>query len=166
VVADHGSGPVTCRLFFNGAERWAGGCAGTADIPVAGLAYSTTYDVYAVGANSFGTGPAGAHASARTNDPPPQPPTIVVSKGGATVKPGCAAPCNFVSITLQNFAPNTAYSISCDSDYPPPSGPFYTFSARTDGAGNYSTGGMCWFGYPGRHVWVTAGGVTSNTVTW
>ncbi len=167
VVTDYGSGPVTCHLFFNGTELRAGLCSGSSDIPVGGLAYSTTYDVYATGSNSsFGTGPAGSHASVRTNDPPPPPPTITVSKGAPTSKPGCTIACYFVQISLQNFAPNTSYSLSCVSDYPPPVGPFYTQPIRTDGGGSYNTSSLCWYGYTGHQVWVTAGGVTSNTVTW
>jgi hypothetical protein len=65
------------------------------------------------------------------------------------------AACHYVAVTLSNFS--GAVSVACTSNY---GGVFYTYSAG-DGASS-----VCYFGYPGYSVWVTAGGVTSNTISW
>lgn len=164
-VLDHGSGSVTCHVFFSGAERWTGACSGAMDIPVGGLSYSTTYDVYATGSNSFGTGAPGRHASVRTNDPPPSP-SISVTLGASTVQPNCQAPCNWVQVHMQNFAPNTQYTVECWADYPPPTSSFWSKTIRTDGAGNADDPTVCYFGYRGHQVWAKANGIESNKLTY
>jgi hypothetical protein len=92
---------------------------------------------------------------------------VTVTKGPPTSQPNCAAPCNFLAISLVSFAPNTTYTVSCQTDNPPPAHTFFSFTARTNDAGDYtSRTTLCWYGVPGRRVWATAGGVTSNVVTW
>jgi hypothetical protein len=39
-------------------------------------------------------------------------------------------------------------------------GVFYTYTSGNGTASN------CYFGYPGRSVWVTVGGVKSNAIAW
>lgn len=164
-VNTNNSGPVTCHIVFNGAERWAGAC-GSGDIAVGGLAAGTTYDVYAWGANSYGDGQAGAHATVRTADPPP-PPVITVSKGAnATTAPGAgncvsSPPCARVHVSLRNFAANAAISVSCRDS----GGQFWVYSMRTDGAGNGDSE-VCIYGFPGQAVWAVAAGRESNHFVW
>jgi hypothetical protein len=71
-----------------------------------------------------------------------------------------------VTVSLRGFRPTTDYATTCWTDSPTAHA-FFTFTARTDGAGNYDAPrSLCWFGQPGRQVWLTVGGVTSNVLTW
>ncbi|WP_433046474.1 fibronectin type III domain-containing protein [Dactylosporangium sp. CS-033363] len=161
----YNSGAGTCQLVFNGALRWSGGCAGS--VVVGGLSYSTTYDVYAQVVNAYGTGPAGAHGSVRTNDAPP-PATISVSKGGRYSGSACtSSSCAYLTVTLANFAANTKYSVICTSGGPAGgSGDYYQYDVTTNGSGA-STSSTCFYGYPGQQVWAhVVSGPTSNTLTW
>lgn len=161
-VNEHGSGAVTCHILFNGGERWTGRCGGTMDINVGGLDYSTSYTVSATGSNSFGTGPAGGSAGVRTNDPPPPPPSVSVSKGPRVNRADCnTSGCAMVHVTLRHFAPNTGYSTQCRNN----SGVFWTYTIRTDGAGN-ADNETCYYGLTGTPVWVVSGGHESNRITW
>ncbi|GGM70407.1 hypothetical protein GCM10011609_02620 [Lentzea pudingi] len=162
-VDTRGSGAVTCHVVFNGATRWTGGCAGAQGITVGGLAYATTYDIYVEGSNSYGRGPASGHASVRTNDPPPPPRTVTVSKGASTSRPGeCGPPCNFVQIEVRNFAPNATFRVDCDS---PPGASYWNYTLRTNGSGAASSA-VCFYGYGGRQVAARVDGVPSNVIVW
>jgi hypothetical protein len=108
-------------------------------------------------------GPASGHVGVRTNDPPPPPPSISVSKGGPRSVSGCTSNCYLVNVTMQNFSPNSGYTVACYSTMD--TVPYYTYNVTTDGAGNKGSA-VCVFGYAGQQVWVTAGGVTSGRVPW
>jgi len=162
----YNSGPATCRLIFNGALRWSGGCAN--DIVVGGLEYSTSYDVYASLVNAYGTGGTGAHGSVTTNNAPPPPPTPTVSRGGARASDtSCSNPaCAFVKVDLSNFPANTRVSITCVHSGPNGgSGDFWTYSVTTNGSGA-SSSQICFYGYRGQSVWVRANGIESNHFVW
>jgi hypothetical protein len=157
-VNDNASGAVTCHVYFNGGQRWNGACGGTQDIVVGGLSYATTYDVYATGSNSYGTGAPGSHASVRTNDPPP---SIVVSKGAPVYIPPsdpnpCYDPsCARIHVSLRNFG-SGPYRIECWSS----NGNFATYTTSS------TESEQCYFGYPGRYTWVKVGAVESNHYQW
>lgn len=163
-VADNGGGPVTCRVLFNGGLSWQGACGGaTASTDVGGLAYSTTYLVRVEGSNARGSH--AGETQVRTNDAPPPPPpprTVTVSKGAQQSVTGCtASSCARVYVQVRNFAPNTAFTVSCRDS----GGQFYSYTTTTDGAGNKDSS-VCVYGYPGKQVWVVVGGVESNHYTW
>jgi hypothetical protein len=159
------SGPATCRLILNGAQRWSGACADT--ITVGGLDYGTTYDVYASLVNAYGTGGAGTHGSATTNPPPPPPPSITVGKGAPHQIPACnTPPCARVTVTLQHFPANAGVRITCVAGGPTGgTGDMYAYDVRTDGNGG-SSSAQCVYGYPGQSVWARANGVESNHFRW
>jgi hypothetical protein len=158
---DHNSGQGACQVIFDGAGRWSGACA-SQSVTIGGLDYSHTYDIYVNAANAYGASNSN-HAAATTNTPPPPPPSVSVGKGGAMSVTGCTSNCFGVVVTLQHFSANTAYTVSCFSSVD--TGAYYTYSARTDGSGNSSTT-VCVFGFPGKQVWASAGGVTSGRITW
>jgi hypothetical protein len=163
VVDERDSGGVTCLVTLNGAERWRGGCAGTRDIRIDGLEYATVYNAQVHGSNAFGNAPGTQVMGARTNDPPR---TVEVGRGGRVNRPDCnTAPCAWVTVAARNFAPDTSYSFVCRASTDP--GGWYTFNARTDGNGSATiNSGQCYFGFPGRDVWMTVGGVESNHYRW
>jgi hypothetical protein len=154
-VEDNDSGAVTCRVLFNGGERWRGGCSGTKDVKVGGLDYSQTYDVAATGSNSYGESTPAAKASVRTNDKPQ--PSIEVTKGTPMQRPPteCIDPsCAYVHVKLKNFGGDQV--VECWEDQ----GKFRTYTARQ------ADTEVCFFGYPGRTVWVKVGSVESNHFRW
>jgi hypothetical protein len=161
----YNSGAATCRLIFNGAQRWSGGCADS--ITVGGLDYGTTYDIYASLVNAYGTGPTGSHGSVTTNAPPPPPPSVSVGRGGHYSGSACtSASCAYVTVTLNNFAAGTRYTVTCVTSGPSGgSGDYYTYSVTTNGAGA-STSSTCFYGYPGQSVWARVNGTESNHFVW
>lgn len=166
-VNGRNSGPVTCQLIFNGAQRWSGPCSGTQDIVVSGLNYATDYDVYAQPSNAYGNGPVSAHLGFRTNDPPPPPPRVTVSKGAPhTVATCTGAACAWVNITADNLSPNTSYTVICRASNGDEGG-WWTQNKTTDGAGHFAiVNSGCIYGFTGRDVWATAGPHESNHMRW
>ena len=113
--------------------------------------------------NAIGCGPWSAERSARTDDPPS---SIRVSHGRSAVgQPGCSAPASaFLHGTLQGLSPNTTYQFDCFGN-----GSQFdtgTFTARTNGSGDWEGDLSCYYGYPGHSVHFTANGQRSNTITW
>lgn len=161
-VDDNQSGPVTCHVDLDSSERWTGACAGSFSIDVSGLAYSTAYDVWAWASNGYGSSVGVGHISVTTNPPPP---VVGVSKGASVQSPTCtSSACAWVRVQMSGFSPNTRYSIRCYASTDP-SG-WYTYSVVTDGAGNSDTSNGCYYGFSGKDVWVVAGNVESNHLTW
>jgi hypothetical protein len=173
-VDDHNSGTVTCQVILNGAQAWSGNCAGSQDISISGLAYSTNYDVYVQPSNSIGTGPVSDHASFRTNDAP----SISVGKGAHGIDNSYCwtAPCAWIVVTMRNFTPNGSVTLwfdtDCANNIPACTGGtnggathYKSMTINLDGAGNFS-GNTRLFGYSGSNVWVDANGIESNHVTW
>jgi hypothetical protein len=161
----YNSGPATCRLIFNGAQRWSGGCTDT--VTVGGLDYNTDYDVYASLVNAYGTGPTGAHGSVHTNNPPPPPPAVAVGRGAPHTGTGCtSAACGYVTVTLSNFAANTRYTVTCVTSGPNGgTGDYFNYTVTTNGSGA-STSNVCFYGYTGQSVWARVNGVESGHLTW
>jgi hypothetical protein len=166
-VDGHNSGPVTCDIYFNGGVAWQGGCGTSVSTTVAGLAYSTTYDIYATADDMFGNSGPSNHFAVRTNDPPPPPPSVTVSRGARGVSPNGTCKklsdnCNWVHVAIRNFAPSTSVRIGCSSSGPE----FYHYSVTTGSGGSSdSEFGGCIFGPRGATVTVTANGV-SGSVVW
>jgi hypothetical protein len=128
----------------------------------------------------------GQHSSTATSNlattapcaPPPQ--SVTVSEGGAQYTPPyCpSSPCRAVDVTLNNFSPNTEYTIwystdcagwgaSCTSGG---TTNYVSASTKTDGSGNATFDSVS-FGFPGANLWVNVGakspnGVPSNTLPW
>lgn len=77
---------------------------------------------------------------------------------------GPTAPAGYrYAITLDHFSPNSSVSITCYDSVSP--GGFYTFRLGTDSSGHAFTQNYCYSG-DGPDHWVTAGGVSSNHVSW
>ncbi len=93
---------------------------------------------------------------------PPPAPAVSLSKGGSAVgRPGCThASCAFLNVTFANFSAGT-HTITCrasDGD----EGGYYTYT-RSGSADSFA---YCYYGFPGRTVWVTVDGVSSNQIVW
>jgi hypothetical protein len=88
--------------------------------------------------------------------PPPGP--------SASLAKGPAAPSGFrYAITLNNFGPNAAITITCHDSVDPQG--FYTFTLHTNGSGYAFTQSYCYSGDHPDH-WFKANGVESNHVQW
>jgi hypothetical protein len=89
--------------------------------------------------------------------PTPHQPRPNAYAGGPRAAPegraNCPAPCNYLSVSLRGFAPDSAYRINCQTEAPPAPHTFYSFTARTDAAGDYRNDtSLCRYGRPGRKV--------------
>ena len=92
----------------------------------------------------------------------PPAPAVSIGKGGsAQGRSGCASVyCAFVNVYFANFH-GGAHTITCRSSHGGESGWYsYSRSGSSDGSA------VCYFGYPGRTVWVTVDGVESNRIGW
>jgi hypothetical protein len=128
-----------------------------------GIVGDTTYTVHVRACNSIGCGPWSADRSATTK---PAPSSIRVSHGRSAVgQPNCGTPsCAFLHATLNGLSANTTYQFNCYG-----SGSQFdtgTFTARTNGNGDWEGDLSCYWGYPGTPVYFTANGQRSNTITW
>ena len=65
-----------------------------------------------------------------------------------------------MNVTFSNFS-GGAHTITCRASHGAEGG-FYTYT-RSGSADSYAT---CYYGYPGRTVWVTVDGVSSNQLAW
>jgi hypothetical protein len=96
--------------------------------------------------------------SVRTQDEPPPPKSVTVSKGAAHQDTGCTTSgCAWVQITTSNMSG----SVSC-TIYDSTSGAWDTanITAPMDHKQRW------YYGYTGRSLWVVCGGVESNHMTW
>jgi hypothetical protein len=161
-VDTHNSGTVNCSAHA-GPASWSGQCSGGVNQTLSGLNANTTYTVTIDASNNYGA--AGQWSGQAATAKPP--PSISIAKGPAYNGSGCSGPCQWISVRLQNFTPNMPYSVQCNDNA---GGGFYAFHMTTDGNGNAYTDGTnpstCYFGYPGKQIWVDAGGVQSNHITW
>ena len=132
---------------------------------VVGNGYNQTHTIQSRVIDSAGQVSDIASASATTQAPPPA--TLAVSTGGRyTNTANCAGPCYWVHLRADNFAPNTSYTVTCDSTAPAGSPAFPNQTIRTDGNGHYDADLRLFFGYPTRQVWCSMNGVTSPRYTW
>lgn len=159
----HNSGDATCDIYMNGSLFQSPPCAATMSGSFPGE-YSTDYSFYAVATNSFDTSGRSNTATVRTADPPPPPPAITVARGAA--RPADAqcshSSCAYLRVTISNYAPNTNVTVYCHESA---ESPFTNYTVRTDANGN-NTSERCFFGFPGRQVWASAGTETSTRFTW
>jgi hypothetical protein len=157
-IDENGSGPATCTLYVNGSASTSEACSGRWSGSFTG-GNGTTYTVYVRAENAYGRQDSGT-ASARTVDPP----SITAAKGRSMYDAGtCWDPsCAYLRVTLANYTPNTQYRIYCSETNETN---FATYTVTTDSNGN-STSEGCYFGFPGRSAWATAGGRESNHVRW
>jgi hypothetical protein len=158
-IDENGSGPANCTLYVDGAvQQGPEPCSGTWSDSFTG-GNGVTHTVYVRAENAYG-GQDSNTASARTADPP----SITAAKGRSMYDAAtCWDPsCAYIRVTLSNYAPNTRIHIDCHETN---EGNFTGYYVTTDGNGN-STSESCYYGYPGRQAWASAGGLTSNRVTW
>ena len=160
----NGGSSATCHVFLNNTDSWSGGCGTSGNTTIGGLSYSTTYDVYVRADNDQGAGAPSNHASARTNDAPPPPRTVSVSKGAKYYSStACTSKaCAYIHIAIRNFAANSNFTASCSSDQ---GADYYTYTITTDGNGSADSE-YCFYGYSGHQVWATVGGLESNHIAW
>ena len=94
--------------------------------------------------------------------PPVQSPAVSLAKGGsAQGQPGCSSSaCRFLSVNFANFSAGT-HTITCRASNGDENG-YYSYT-RSGASGSSA---VCYYGFPGRSVWVTVDGVASNTVVW
>ena len=150
-----GSGAATCVLYFSGSAKWQGSCSGSMSKTIGGLAYSTTYSIYAKATTAYGSSSTNT-VSVRTNDAPPPPPAISLSRG---------APAQYgywYSVVLSNFTPGSRITVSCHDSRDQN---FYSQTFTIDSGGRASDSTLCYSGDGPEH-WVTGGGVSSNRVSW
>ena len=106
---------------------------------------------------------------ATTATPQAPPPVASISRGSPYSSPECTDPsCARVFVSVSNLAPNEAITISCYSNNQ--GAPYATYNRTADGSGSHA-GEQCFFGIPGRTVWVTvfgntSGSFTSNSFVW
>jgi hypothetical protein len=100
-----------------------------------------------------------------TAPPPPPPPTapprtVSISKGGSAVgQPGCSSSaCRWVTVSYSNFG-GGSHTVVCRASNGDEGG-WYTYSTSN------TTSTVCYYGWPGRQVWVTVDGVESSHITW
>lgn len=90
------------------------------------------------------------------------PRVVTVTKGGsAQGKPGCSSSyCRYLQVSFSNFSSAT-HTIVCRASNGDEGG-FYTYTR----SGTSNTSAVCYYGFPGRTVWVTVDGVSSNKIGW
>lgn len=133
-----------------------------------GLACGTSYSFGVVAFDAAGNRSPRATRTASTAacppppPPPPPPPAVSLAKGGsAQGQPGCSSSaCRFLVVNFSNFSGGN-HSITCRASNGDEGG-FYTYTR----SGSSGSSAVCYYGFPGRSVWVTVDGVASNTVVW
>lgn len=130
---------------------------GSTSYKFSGLSCGTSYklgiDAYDAAGNRSPTASVTASTAAC-------PQTVKVSKGGHVNVTGCkSSACAYVTVSLSGFG-SGSHSVTCYSDYPPPTGSFYQYTTSS------TTSNVCVYGYLGTHVWVKVDGVESNHLTW
>lgn len=126
-----------------------------------GNGYGQTHSIQVRAVDQAGqVGPARS-ASASTNPPPT--PRVTISFAGDTVTPkGCENGCRYVIGSVEHFAPNRTYRVSCrDND-----GEYFAFDFTTTAAGTGGWGtGWCRFGHGASNpTYVVIDGVRSNSI--
>jgi hypothetical protein len=153
------AGPASCDLLANRAVVWTGPCT---QPEVAGHftgAYNTTYGVTGRARNGHGSDTTG-QATLHTETP-----TVTITRGEPVHVDKCThSSCQYIAVTLAGFSPSVDVTIRC-VDGSPSQGVFKSITYRTTNSGTGSLS-PCFFGYPGRPVWVEVEGFKSNVITW
>lgn len=94
--------------------------------------------------------------------PPPSPSVVTLSKGAsAQGQPGCTtSACRFLQVNFENFDGGN-HTIVCRASNGDEGG-WYLYTR----SGSSNSSAVCYYGFPGRSVWVTVDGLESNHVTW
>jgi hypothetical protein len=93
----------------------------------------------------------------------PSPTVTFTNAHHAPEAPGCHGPtCRFVDVTLRDFQPGAAVTMSCVGAA---TGPLAA-TVVTIGRDGVATDRACSFGHPGEQFWVQADDVRSATITW
>jgi len=150
--------PVTCHFFVDGQEVFTAQCGTHSSKQFYGI-NAGQHSFHATVSDRFGVYSDPSPTIVRTvpgQAPPPTP--------SASLAKGPAAPSGFrYAITLNNFAPNAAITITCHDSVDPQG--FYTFTLNTNGSGYAFTQSYCYSGDHPDH-WFKANGVESNHVQW
>ncbi|MFV0306342.1 MAG: Ig-like domain-containing protein [Desertimonas sp.] len=97
---------------------------------------------------------------------PRAPVSVTISKGASAVgEDNCThSSCRWINVQATGLTPGATYSISCASQ----DGGFWDTPSRhrVDGSGRLTANGVCYYGYPGRQVWVTVASHRSNVIVW
>ncbi|GHH44095.1 hypothetical protein GCM10017774_43030 [Lentzea cavernae] len=145
--------------------REDGSRPGSATVPglshvIAGIwsGRDVAFTVTVAAVNSAGRGTPASVRTAATAQP-----TITLSRGGSASKE-CGEPnCAWMRMVFEGFEPGATLDVMPHSSHPGYSNPGHRL--RADSAGNANLQAFYYHGV-GHTVWVTAGGVTSNRLTW
>lgn len=93
---------------------------------------------------------------------PPPSPSVTLSKGNsAQGLSGCSSNyCRFMVVKFKNFSGGN-HTIRCRASGGDEGG-FYAYTR----SGSSGTSAYCYYGFPGRTVWATVDGVSSNRIVW
>ena len=96
------------------------------------------------------------------SDPPPPPPgpSVSINTGASAVgQPGCShSSCAFIVVNLANFG-GGSHHVTCHASNGDEGG-YYAYDTSS------SSSAVCYYGYPGRTVWVYVDGVRSHDLVW
>ena len=156
---DRGAGAASCAVLANGDVVWEGSCPSPRVSGSFVGDYDTRYDVSARATNPNGSDST-LPASLRTPTP-----TVSITRGAPTHVDTCwHSSCRYIAVTLAGFSPGVDVTVTC-VDGATGQGPFKTLTFRTTAQGS-GTLSPCYFGFPGRPVWVEVEGFKSNLITW
>ena len=104
--------------------------------------------------------PTAAPTPAPTAAPPPSP-SVNIGKGAHVSNASCnSSACAYINVSWANFS-GGGHSVVCRASNGDEGG----FAPHTVQGGSGSEA-YCYYGWPGRSVWVTIDGVSSNTIGW
>ncbi len=130
---------------------------GSTSFKFSGLSCGTSYKLGVAAYDSAGNRSATATVTASTSACAK---VVELTKGSSVNVTGCkSSACAYMKVTLKNFG-SGSHTVTCYSDYPPPTGAFYQYTTSS------TTSNVCVYGYLGTHVWVKVDGVESNHLTW
>jgi hypothetical protein len=129
-----------------------------------GRACGTNYTLGVAARDAAGNVSARSSVVGRTADcpAPPPAPTVSLSKGSsAQGQPGCSSSaCRYMQINWANFHGGN-HTIVCRASSGDEGG-FFSYVR----SGSSGSSAVCYYGFPGRTVWVTVDGVESNKIVW
>lgn len=141
-------------LYRNGARITT---TGSTSYKFSGLSCGTSYKL---GVDAYDAAGNRSPASSVTASTAACAKTVKVSKGAQVNVSGCkSSACAYMTVSFANFG-GGSHTVTCYSDYPPPTGAFYQYTTSS------TTSNVCVYGYAGTHVWVKVDGVESNHLTW
>lgn len=127
-----------------------------------GLGCGKRYTLAVSAYDSAGNTSAKASLAASTSACPPPPKKVTLKKGAsAQGRPGCSSSaCRYLEVSYSGFG-SGSHSVTCRASGGDEGG-FYSYKR----SGTSDTSAVCYYGLPGRSVWVTVDGTSSNKVTW